>query len=440
MDIAKRAASALGSALEEIGSEADEQIDLEEALHGKTIFNADSGRTKARVLFVTTDTTLLEPDSENLAYFSDFSDQFDEIHILVLREGRMPRHGALRVKDNVWLYVAAAQYWWWLPVVARGVVRDELSFAGGFRPDLVIARDAYESGITAWWIAKQYEVPVQVHVLENLFHPLFVKVKKSNKWRYRLAQFILARVKSVRTPTLRLKDELTTRFSNLLDVQLWPQFHNYATIISAEPEFDVHRKFPQYTFIMTYLGNLSHQSTLPKLMDDLQEVLRNPKVGLLVIGFGSAKSEFEKKAKKMGIGKQLVFVPIVKSPIPYLKTSSIVFVTDVTSDGDNLVLDAAASGAAIIMTATDLREDVFEDNVSAMICPPGDAACIRDKFMELLYKVEKRKRMGAAATRAVLERVHEDKELFRQSVRDSIESVFSVEDVYEITDNDTGSR
>ena len=440
VDASTRAESALASALDELEAEDNpgaKKVTLDEALHGESVAQIDTGRSKSRVLFITSDATILEPDSRSLKYFTNVAEMFDEVHILVLRTGRLPRHGALRVKHNLWVYVAASKHWWWLPVAAQTVVKDELVFAGGFRPDIIVGHDPYESGATAYWLSRKFKQPVQIHVRENIYVPQFKKARPGNWLRYHLTKFLLNRVKSVRTLTVRMKDELEKRFPNLIDLSLSPQFHDYRSIIDSRPHFDVHEKYHQYSFVMLYLGNLTHQSTLPKVIDSIADVLKNPRVGLVVLGYGPAKSEFENKVKKLGIERQVVFVPSVQDRISYLKTASLTFVTDVSPDGDDLVLDAAASGAPLIITNNSLREDVFEDGVSAMICPPGDVACLRSKFDSLLNEVELRKSIGHAAQQAVMRRVHEDPELFKQAVRDSIETVITV--AYEVTDNNTSS-
>lgn len=449
VDVAKRAESELESVLGEVsvskeGEDNDEDIDIEsnpnieELSPGKIIFNTRSGRTVSRVLFITTDVSVLEQESNSFSFYESLQNQFDEIHVLVLRPGRVSRSGAIRFGDNIWMYVVAATHWWWLPVEAYQMVKEELVFVSGFRPDLIVARDCFESGATAYWLSKKYSVPVQLHMYESMFASYFKTLKKGNKLRYYLAKYLLHRVKSVRAGTLHLKDELQKRFPNLIDVKVWPKYHDYRAIVEERPEFDVHERFHQYSFIMAYLGNLTYQSTLPKLIDGLTTVLRNPRVGLLIIGSGPAKNEFERKVVKLGIEKQVIFVTRTNATISYMKTANLVLVTDVSSDGDDLMLDAAASGAAIIATKNELREDIFKDSVSAMLCDPGDLACIHESFMTLLDNVAKRKQLGDAAKRAVIDRVHEDHELFKRAIRDSIESVFTVEDVYEITDHHTG--
>ena len=436
VDVSTRAESALASALDELEAEENpgaKKVTVDEALHGQAVTQMDSGRSKSRVLFISSDATILEPDSRSLNYFTNVAEMFDEVHILVLRSGRIPRHGALRVKRNLWVYVAASKHWWWLPVAAQTVVKDELVFAGGFRPDIIVGHDPYESGATAYWLSRKFKQPVQIHVRENIYTPYFKKARRGNWLRYHLTQFLLNRVKSVRTLTVRMKDELEKRFLNIIDLSLSPQFHDYRSIVDSSPNFDVHEKYHQYSFVMLYLGNLSHQSTLPKVIDSITDVLKNPRVGLVVLGFGPAKSEFEHKVKKLGIERQVIFASPTQDRISYMKTASLTFVTDVSPDGDDLVLDAAASGAPLIITHNELREDVFEDGVSAMICEPGDVACLRNKFDALLNQVELRKSIGHAAQQAVMERVHEDPQLFKQAVRDSIETVITVEGVEPIS-------
>lgn len=53
------------------------------------------------------------------------------------------------------------------PFAGIEMVEEQLEFANGFRPDLIVARDPFESAIVALKIAKKYNRPTQLHILQD---------------------------------------------------------------------------------------------------------------------------------------------------------------------------------------------------------------------------------------------------------------------------------
>ena len=103
----------------------------------------------------------------------------------------------------------------------KSLAIDQLVFAEGLRPDLIVARDPFESAVLALWLGKKFSRPVQVHVLENYESSQFKNHSRSNFWRSFLPRFTLARVQSVRTSTKILAD----RIAQNLKLLTLPSYH-----------------------------------------------------------------------------------------------------------------------------------------------------------------------------------------------------------------------
>ncbi|KXJ99793.1 MAG: hypothetical protein UZ19_OD1000291 [Parcubacteria bacterium OLB19] len=158
-------------------------LSVEEAIHDQSVYEVKSERAETRVLFVSRDESLLNPTQQSLDGYTNISDLFDEVHILILRQGIRAKNPALRVANNVWLYTASDKDWWKTPFAGMKLINDQLVFAGGFRPDLIVARDPFESAVLAIMLGKKYERPVQIHVLEDYTKTDFIKSDKHNRWR-----------------------------------------------------------------------------------------------------------------------------------------------------------------------------------------------------------------------------------------------------------------
>lgn len=410
-------------------------IPVTEALTGESMLEITSDRANTRVLFISHNDELLNPTTQSLDGFLELSALFAEVHILILRTGIPSPHPALRISDNVWLYTATARYWWWSPMVAWRRIEEHLSFAGGFRPDLIVARDPFESAVVAHWAGAKYDRPVQVHVLNDYTSEYFVDEDPRNKWRRYLPKYTLKRVVSARTKTELMRTYLEDRY-HIPDLRTLPRFRNYQELLTVEPSIDLKEKFKPLIFFMAFMGSLTHDSTLYQAIDAARFALRNPRVGLIVLGDGPAREDFERRAEILGIKEQVIFATHVADATAVLKSVNILLVTDTDADSDELVLKAAALGVPMIMSRTELRSDTFLDGESACLIAPGDVQALSDTISTLLNDIATRERQAEAAQVIIQERFREDPAAYAAMVRESIESALWATEVAEEANSD----
>ena len=426
IDASKRAASELEYILR--GEKKDEtpKITVDEAKKQDRVYQADTTRNVTRVLFISQDTSLLNPTRQSLDGFLNLSELFDEVHIVILRQGIPPKNPILRPATNVWIYTASVPHWFMAPLEGIKVINEQLVFAAGFRPDLIVARDPFESAIVAARIAHQYQRPVQLHVLDDFTTADFVKKSKNNFWRQFMPWFTVKYFPSVRAATSNIEMMLSKRFT-IPDCSVLPRFHNYDSVTEAAAGINLKEKYKPFVFIMLFIGTLSHQSTLFRVIDAARFVLRNPRVGLVVVGDGPARAEFEKRAKILEVDKQVIFDTQVMDVIPYLKSANLLLVTDVDSDSDEVALQGAAAGIPLIMSRTPQREDIFEHGVSAYLCEEGDSQALTDRINDVLNNIGIRKIFATSAQMMITEKFHQDPHEYREAYRTSLEQALFVE-------------
>ncbi|MEK7639435.1 MAG: glycosyltransferase [Patescibacteria group bacterium] len=428
-DISEHATSELEYVLDEEKKSREPvvpRVTAEEAMTHKRVYQADSSRDVTRVLFISTDTALLNPTTQSLDGYVNLSDLFDEVHILILRRGITSTNPVLRVGTNVWMYTASARYWWLLPAAGKKVIEDQLVFASGFRPDLIVARDPFESALVALSIGKKYKRPTQLHVLEDFTTKSFLKKHHSNFWRRFIPRFTVTKFLSIRTATDLIEDMLHKYFK-APDINTLPRLHSYESLISAPVTLDLKEKYRPFTFIILFIGKLSHQSTLFRAIDATRFVLRNPRVGLVVLGDGPARLEFQKRTEILGIKEQVVFETRESDIVPYIKSANLLVVTDTDADSEEIVLQGAAAGIPMVMAETERRADVFIDGQSTYLCEPTDTQVFADRINELLNNIGTRRLFTETAQAMISLKFHQDPEEYREAYRMSIEQALFVE-------------
>jgi glycosyltransferase involved in cell wall biosynthesis len=403
------------------------RLPVEEALKRGGVYKIKSDRDETRVLFISRDETLLNPERQSLDGFIDLSDLFDEVHILILREGIDARYPVLRVAQNVWLYTASSWRWWEVPVVGLRLISDQLVFADGFRPDLIVARDPFESAVVAIITGRRWRRPVQLHVLSDHERSGFGRDDPHHRWRRFLPRFTIPRFRSVRTATAALERKLAARFS-LPDVKTLPRFTNYESLINVSPTLDLRDKYKPFAFIILYIGALSHRSTLYRVIDAARFVLRNPKVGLVVVGDGPAAKECKRRVAILGLERQVVFEKRVDDIVAYLKSANVLVVSDTDADADDVALKGAGAGIPLILARNEVRDDLFVDDTSALLFSPEDVLGCSNKLRLILNDLNLRRRLTEGAQTLVRERFHEDPQAYLRAYRQSIEDVLFLDE------------
>lgn len=381
-----------------------------------------------RTLFISRDERLLNPTEQTLDGFVSLSDLFDEVHIVILRVGLVPRHPVLRVANNVWLYTAAARFWWQTPLAARRLIRDELAFAGGLRADLIVARDPFESAVTALLIATEFERPTQLHVLEDYHSVMFLRAERGNWWRRLLARFTTPYFRSVRTATESLTTAIGKLFS-IADLATLPRYHNYTSLLDAVTPLKSGSLFSQWSLVLLYKGSLGPGSTCYRVLDAVRDLLRNSRVGLVILGDGPALRECRRRALRLGILPQVVFetTPLYDDLV-YVRRAHMLIVSDTDSDSDEVALWAAAAGIPLILARSALREGTFTHNQSVLFFRHDSVEELRHQISTLVSDVALRRRLVEEARAVIRERFVEDKEAYRLAYRASIEHALLLEE------------
>lgn len=432
LDPSKKAEHILDYVLEDTSEEAIAerviQSSVEDELHKESVLITESSRKKTRVLFITRDVTILEEGSTAQLHFKNLADVFDEIHIIIISEPWQTKKGVERLEKNIWAYTTSGKYWWTQPFIAQSIARAQMQFTDGFRADVVVALDPFESGLAGLMIAEKYDREFQVHVTEDFYALEFKDKDKHNARRIKMAARVLKRAQSVRVSTVLIKEQLEKKFRHLKDVALLPRHYNINAIIEATETTNIKDVFPQYAFVVLFVGVLDHESTLFRAIDATRPILRSSRIGFVVVGDGPTKKESQKRAEILGIQKQIVFEKDESKLISYLKSADILICTDTTQASDEVVIKAAAAGLPILAAKTELREDLFTDGESAFLCDKEDTVGFSQKLNKFLNANTLRTQFSDNAREIIKTRFHEDPEAYKRAYRDSIEGIFSVED------------
>jgi glycosyltransferase involved in cell wall biosynthesis len=420
------ASGELDFALRATGTQAEvvPTVSVDEALHGSRVSSKVSNRNVTRVLFISQNTALLNPSQQTLDGYINVADMFDEVHILVLRTGIPPRQPVMRPDTNVWIYTAAAMYWWQLPKAGRTMLAEQLMFASGFRPDLIVARDPLESGLIALRAAVTYGRTAQLHITHSSYSESDLLIG----WiRGFIAWYTIPRFKSVRVTNKKIWNKIKSKVTTK-DFAILPRLNPYESILTSTTAIDLHKQYPQYIFNLLFVGQLEEGSTVLEVLTAAAEMLQNSSISLIIIGDGPLRSDCTLRAKALGIEKQIIYLPSTVDVVPYLKAAHILFVTDTDELSEDIILQASYACVPMLLTETETRLDMFSHLESAYFCEPHKIENLSAGLVLLMNDVTLRQHMAEQALSEIQIHSHKDPQLYERRYRESIEAALFAND------------
>lgn len=129
-----------------------------------------------------------------------------------------------------------------------------------------------------------------------------------------------------------------------------------------------------------------------------------PEARLVLVGDGPLRGECEAIIRALGLVDSVVLVGS-RPDVPEILRHSELYVSASRTEGmSNALLEALASGLALVATRVGGAEDTVDDDMNGLLVPEGDAAALGSALREILSDEGKRRAMGAASRRVATER------------------------------------
>jgi glycosyltransferase involved in cell wall biosynthesis len=202
---------------------------------------------------------------------------------------------------------------------------------------------------------------------------------------------------------------------------------NIAELTKSGSAKEIVDMFPQFSFVILYVGTLDTDSTLFRAIDAARNVLYAQSIGLVVVGDGPRRQEFIDRTKILGISEQVVFLKDVSMVPKALMSADILLCTDTDETSDGVVIQSAAVGLPLLMAENTFRSQLFVDGEDAFMCEKDDTIGFSQKLNKFLNTSSLRTQFRDRARDMVTTRLFEDPVTFSEAYRASIESIFEQE-------------
>lgn len=350
------------------------------------------------------DNKILEEGSMAQVRMASYGEVCDELHILV--PTIIGERKKTEITGNVFAYsvTASNKIFSLLKTYHMGI--SIISQNSKFKTEnwLVTSQDPFFLGFCAWRIAEKIGAKLELQIHTDFLSSYFSKESLFNKIRVILAKFLLPKADGIRAVSKRISDSLIAESLVLKAVPVvLPIFVDVENIKNILPSVDLHKKYPQFDFIVLMASRLSREKNIGLAIEVMSKVVKNhSKAGLIIVGSGPEREGLELKAKSYKLTANVVFENWTNDVISYMKTAD-VFLSTSNYEGFGLTLaEAASSSCPIISTDVGLVGDILKDKVSLLVCPVGGSSCIAQKIINLMNSPEEGKRIALSASESVV--------------------------------------
>ncbi len=158
--------------------------------------------------------------------------------------------------------------------------------------------------------------------------------------------------------------------------------------------------------VVGFVGRLTRDKGVPELIEAFDAILEaEPEAHLLLVGWYDAAEDALSAAVRARIERhpRIHCTGFVAHTAPYFRAMDLMVLPTWREGFPNVVLEAAATGIAVVTTLCTGSRDSVVPEVTGLLIPPGYPKAISKAVITLLRDPERRMRMGQAARAWVVE-------------------------------------
>lgn len=354
-----------------------------------------------------TNTNFFKEGSSERERMKKYGSLVDELHIIVFS----PKgYNSKQIADNVWIYAtnSLSKFLYSFDGIRKGnpIIND-----GDW---VITTQDPFEAGITGWVLARMHNIPLEVQVHGDIYSPHFTVGKSLNRVRRVIGTFILPCANHIRVVSDRIKHSLVKRGIKGDKIDVLPIHIDLSEYMDEEIAFNLREKYPQFNYIVLIASRLEQEKDIPTALNAFKLVHeKHNHTGLIIVGDGRDKEELKEQVKQMGLEESVIFEGWQDDLVSYYKGADVFLNTSLHEGYARTLIEAAASGIAIVSTDVGIVGDVLKQGESIEVCNVHNGACLAGKIDRLLEDGSLRSLMGEEASRFVQRHIVTEEEYLK---------------------------
>ena len=384
-----------------------------------------------RVLVIGTDRNIFKIGSFVREKIIEYGKSFRQLHVIIFTK-RFQKFKSEKISENVWIYPTKSWTRLLYPFDAVRVANREF---GKFLPkiiNVISVQDPFETGIAGWFIARKFNLPLQIQIHTDFLSSYFWKESFLNKIRVLVGKFLIKKANCIRVVSERIKNSLlkSKTFSSRLQpsVTVLPIFVDIEKIKNTPISFDVRKKYPQFSFIIMMASRLEKEKNINLAIEMMKELTyQYPKIGMVIIGEGREKKKLENLAAKYNLQKNIIFEGWQNDLISYYKTANVFLLTSLYEGYGLTIIEALACGCPVVSSDVGIASEVISEGESGFVCPVNDKNCFIKRIQEIMEIQSLKERLGINSKMLISEKITVDKEKYLLKYKQAMEECLKMD-------------
>ncbi len=277
------------------------------------------------------------------------------------------------------------------------------------RSTIISVQDPFEVGLLGLFISriKRCALHAQVHI--DFFNPYFKKESLRQRIQAMIAGFVLKHADGVRVVSKKIKDyvikDLGVREGKVTFV---PVFVDTKTAENSLITSDLHKLFPEFTWIVLVAARYVKQKNIPLAISAFDEFKKNiaagsikaglvSAAGLVIAGSGPEEASIRRFISEKSLDDSVKLGSWTKEFASCMKTCDVFLMSSDYEGYGMTVVEAASLGKSIIMTDVGCAGDFLVNENNGLVVPVGNAAAMAQALARLFNDRAFSEKIGLAA-------------------------------------------
>ncbi|MEK7136055.1 MAG: glycosyltransferase [Patescibacteria group bacterium] len=311
-----------------------------------------------KVLMISADANIIIVGEPVQARILAYGDLIEKLNVIILAGKYQKKIFTLSPKVEVVIVGQAKKI---LSIFRAYLVGRKLSV------DLITCQDPFFTGLVGVLLKKKLKrakLEIQIHTA--LFSKEFLAFSYLNRLKSRLARYILQEADSIRVVSERLKTDLLASDIVLKsDPVVLPIFVDSEKLKNAQPNFDLHHRYPSFKKIILMVARLAPEKNFPLALAVVAEVIKScPTCGLVIVGDGPERKNILLLARRLGIADQVSFEGWKNDLVSYYKSADVFLQTSKFEGYGLSLVEALACGLPVVSTPV----GIMNNNIGQIGC------------------------------------------------------------------------
>lgn len=352
-----------------------------------------------RVLMISMDRKIANQYSAVNRRMVEYAHDLGELHIVIFST-KINGLTTQKIAPNVWIHptnsIDRSLY-----IIDAIRIGKKIITSMYFGETIITADDSSGTGISAAILKYFYKFPLQIQVHTDMWSSYYRYENILNWLRTLIAPFVLRYADNVRVVSEKIRQDVIDRAHVLKErVSVLPIFVDVLMYKDAPVTKDLHKVYPQWNNIILMSSRLTKEKDIPIALKVMRKLVkRYPQVGLVIVGSGPEELYLKKLVHRFKLGNNVAFEDWQDDLTSYFKTADIFLNTSIYEGYGMTLVEAGASGCAIVTTRVGVAFDLLDDGNNALLCDVKDGSSIYNKLVTLIENPTIRKSLGQEAQR-----------------------------------------